>query len=319
MAHKAKVLFLFQCLFNYVINYIQKSVQEYNDRYILITCDKNGWFNSLDDIFERLYNHLMFIWQLVISFIAGGLLIAFQTFLGERVPLKWRGMVLTIPTTLALGLLFIGLIKSVHDIPEVVKIIPAALAPDYLFVLFFALFSRYSLTKAMLGGMAVWFVSAIALLRFPPSTLPISIFLYGLPVIAAAYLLISRMHQITAIAPVAITVRRTVIRSLIGGSIVVLIVVLSKFIGNSWGGVFSTFPAAFSSTFLIYYLAHGKEIIPSVGKSMFFPGAVGFMLYAITAAYSFPHFGIWMGTLIAYVITIPFYILYPIIKNEFIK
>ena len=252
----------------------------------------------------------MFTIQVFISFFVGGLFIALQTFFGERVPLRWRGVVLTIPTTLALGLFFIGLTKTPVDVAQAVTIIPAALGPDYLFVLSFAFFSQFNLMAGFVASFSVWIVSSGLLLYFPPVDLITSILFYGAPSVLIAYLLVSQLQQTTTIIPVPMTWKRITVRSLIGGSVVALIVILSKTLGNNWGGLFSTFPAAFSATFLIYYFVHGKKIIPSVAKSLFFPGAIGFTLYAVIAGLTIPKFGIWAGTLISYIVTIPFYYFY---------
>ncbi|HYV33247.1 MAG TPA: DUF3147 family protein, partial [Candidatus Limnocylindria bacterium] len=127
---------------------------------------------------------------------------------------------------------------------------------------------------------------------------------------------ISKLKQNTALIAVPLTKRIIFVRSIIGGTIIALTVILAKTLGNSWGGLFATFPAAFTSTFLIYYLAHGKQVIASVGKSTFFPGAIGFSLYAVLAAFAFPKFGIWIGVLVPYIIIIPFYYFYTQLRTK---
>lgn len=243
---------------------------------------------------------MLFYLQLIISFFFGGLFIALQTLIGERVTGFWRSLVITIPSTMALGFLFIGLYKTPNDVVDVARIVPAALGPDYVFVMLFALFSRFGLFHALGLGLLGWCFSAFAILTFPPETFENSIFLYGLPMILICYFVTRRLPQTGDLKPFHITGKTIVLRSLIGGSIITLIVLLSKTWGNIWGGLFSAFPAAFSSTFIIYYLLHGKHVIPSVAKSFFFPGFFGFVIYAVVAAASFPASGIWIGTLLAY-------------------
>lgn len=74
---------------------------------------------------------MIFYIQLIVSFLVGGLFIALQTLIAERVSTLWRGVVLTIPSTLALGLFFIGLAKSPQDVVEASQIVPIALGIDY--------------------------------------------------------------------------------------------------------------------------------------------------------------------------------------------
>jgi uncharacterized membrane protein (GlpM family) len=256
----------------------------------------------------------MFTVQLVTSFLAGGIFIALQTLFGERVPLKWRGAVLTIPSTMALGFIFIALTKTPQDTREASIVIPAAIAVDYIFVLIFAYLSKFNQAISFIGGFASWAVSAFALIKFPPENFTLSL-AYCIPPILIMYFLIRKLPQETKIEPVPMTIQHTLIRSFIGGSIITTIVILSNTFGNVWGGLFTVFPAAYTATFLIYYRTHGKKIIPSIAKSFFFPGIPGFIIYAYIAGITFPIIGIWLGTLAAYAGTAAFYLIYNFAKN----
>lgn len=253
--------------------------------------------------------------QIIISFIAGGIFICMQTLLAERVPVRWRGLVLTVPTTMALGFFFIGLTKSVYDIPEVATFFPAALMPDYIFVAAFAFLAQYSLALSFVVSYALWALFAYIIVSYPPETFLSSTFLYSLPIIVILYFLIKKLPQVTALVPVPFNVKHVLIRSLIGGTIIASVVILSKTLGNIWGSLFSAFPAAFSATLMIYYVVHGKQIIPSVAKSMFFPGVIGYILYAGVAILAFPRFGIWYGTLACYAVVIPFCYAYSVVMK----
>lgn len=252
----------------------------------------------------------MFIIQLIVSFLAGGLFIALQTLIGERVPLKWRGAVLTIPSTMALGLLFIGLTKTPGDVTQATIVIPAALAPDYIWVLAFALLSRFNLIISFPGSFVIWAIFAFLLIKFPPANFLISLIAYCIPIVIICYLIIKKLPQSTTLTPVPMTLKHAAIRSFIGGSIITTIVILSSTLGNIYGGIFSVFPAAYTATFLIYSQVHGKKIIPAVAKSFFMPGIPGFIIYAYIAGATFPVIGIWLGTLAAYAGTAVFYLVY---------
>lgn len=243
----------------------------------------------------------MFLLQLIISFLAGGLFIALQTLIAERVKGAWRGIVLTIPSTMALGIFFVGIVKSSADVVEATRIIPAALGPDYLFVAIFALLARFGFFISLAGGFLTWAAGAALLFFFPPASFLTSTFLYGIPPICLGYLLIKSIAQETELKKFPMTPAIIATRSLIGGSIIALIVFLANTAGNFWAGLFSAFPAAFTSTFIIYYKSQGRGAIPHVACSMFFPGAIGFMIYAWIAALTFPAWGVWLGTLASYI------------------
>ncbi len=257
----------------------------------------------------------MFITRAVISFIIGGLFIALQTIIAERAPLRWRGTILTIPSTSAISFFFIGLTKQPGDITEVAKFFPASLAVCYVFVFVFAILSKSNIYKSLFSSFIIWAVCAFIIVKFPPHSFFTSIFIYYLPVLLLTYWGVKNLPQTTTITPVLFTPKIVFFRSLIGGLIVILAVVLSKILGNIWGGLFSAFPAAFTSTFLIYYQAHGKNIIPSVAKSLFFPGSIGFIIYALMAAFTFPRYGVWLGTLSSYATVTLFFLFYQFIKK----
>ncbi len=258
----------------------------------------------------------IFIFRAIISFIVGGLFISLQTLLAERVPLRWRGIVLTIPSTLAMGLFFIGLTKGPTEVAPVAVIsVAATFTCVYIFALAFAFFSRWGAFIAMAAAFVFWALSAAFLLIFPPQSFGIAL-LIGIPVFIIVYYLANKLPHFTHITPVPFTAKHIILRALFAGLVVVTTVVSARTLGNVWGGLFSTFPAVFSTTLLIYYFAHGKDIIPAVVKSFFFPGAICFALYAITASISFPRFGIWIGTLISYLVVAVFIFLFQKIKGN---
>lgn len=245
--------------------------------------------------------------QLITSFIVGGLFIAMQTLIGERVPLRWRGVALTAPTTMALSLFFVGLTKSPQDITEMSLIIPAAIAPDYIFILIFAILSRFGLVLSLAISYIVWGILGYTLLQFPPETFAESVFLYAAPVVIITYLIIRKLPQVTNLKTFPMNSKHILIRSLLGGTIILTVVILAKTVGNFWGGLFSMFPTSFLATFIIYYTLQGRHVMPSVAKSLFWPGIPGFIIYLCTAILTFPEYGIWIGTLLSYLATFAFF------------
>lgn len=251
---------------------------------------------------------MIYTLQLITAFVAGGLLLSLQTLIGERVPLQWRGAVLGFPSTIALSLLFIGLTKSVDDIPTVTRLFTAAIAGSSVFVLAFTLLSKFKLPIALLGGYLAWIATAYLLITFPPHNLYSAFFVYALPVMMISYLLIKRLPQKEKLTPVPFRLKFLLVRAVLAGSIIVAAVILSKELNNIWGGIFAGFPAAFSATMIIYYQVHGKSVIPAVAKTLYFPGMLGLILYAWTASLVFPLYGVWLGTLLSYLAVGIFYL-----------
>ena len=102
---------------------------------------------------------MLFNLQLLISFILGGLFIALQSLIAERVKGFWRNIVLTVPSTMALGLFFIGLTKTPQDVVQASLMVPAGLSADYIFVMFFALLARFNFYISLIGSLSAWAIS----------------------------------------------------------------------------------------------------------------------------------------------------------------
>ncbi len=254
--------------------------------------------------------------QLAASFIVGGLVIALQTLLAERVPQKWSGIALTIPTTMGMGLFFIAITKSVADIPEVALIMPAGIIPSYTFVLIFSYLVRYGLWRALLPTYLVWGALSYTLISFPPTSYFESTFIYCLPLILILYLLTKKPKKSIKLKSFPINKKHVLMRALIGGTIIFLATLLAKIAGNHWGGLFALFPAAFSSTFIIYYYLQGPEVIPQVVRSIFWPGPIGFIIFGYIASITFPEYGIWIGLLSSYAGALLFFWLWVQLKHR---
>jgi len=242
----------------------------------------------------------LFVIQLITSFLVGGLFIALQTLIAERVPLFWRGIVLTIPSTMAMGLLFIGLSKSPIDAVQAISIMPLAEGICYAYLLIFILFTlKFNLIISIIGSLTSWAIFAFLALKFTPENFWIAM-IYLIIIIIFTYPIINKQHQNTHLKAFPLNWKHISLRAFLSGIIIFLAVLLSKILGNTWGGLFSTFPAVFTSTLTIYYHLQGKTVLPAVGKSLYFPGVFVFVVYMIMVMITFPRFGIWLGTLFSY-------------------
>ena len=107
------------------------------------------------------------------------------------------------------------------------------------------------------------------------------------------------------------------IRGFISGFIIALSVIIAKIGGPILGGLFATFPAMFTSTFLITYFAHGASFSAAVAKSSLF-ALVSIAIFVLVARYAFVPFGIVWGSLIALAVSYLYaYLLYQhVIKKH---
>ena len=119
----------------------------------------------------------LFLIQLIISFVVGGLFIALLTLVAERVSLKWRGAVLSLPSTVVISFFFIGLTKSPADVTgAAIASVAGTLASSFIFVLVFSFLARWNLFISLAGAFAAWACSTYVLLAFPPHSFFSAIF-----------------------------------------------------------------------------------------------------------------------------------------------
>jgi uncharacterized membrane protein (GlpM family) len=103
-------------------------------------------------------------------------------------------------------------------------------------------------------------------------------------------------------------------RSVFAGSVIALALLLSKFIGPVWGGLFAVFPAAFSSSLYLLSKKHGFEFVSAVTRTMPF-GSIGTAIFAIALYFSIPYLDFLPALVASYGISL----VYAIIMYKFLN
>jgi hypothetical protein len=84
---------------------------------------------------------------------------------------------------------------------------------------------------------------------------------------------------------------------------------MSQFGGPVLGGIFSAFPAVFTSTLYIVNKNRGIEFSRSITKPLMISATLTVIPYSIAVRYIYPYMGIWIGTLVSYALITPFVVL----------
>lgn len=249
----------------------------------------------------------IFVIQLIISFIVGGGVIALLSFLAERVNSHIAGIILTFPTTVALGFFFLGWTLSSE---AVANIVPATLIPLGLSILFAAVYSYvaeycakiienkiWQIIVSFIVSIGLWFALAIPIVILKLNILIVGVIGYFL-LILITHILLQRKHYEKPIS-LKYTIGQKIGRAIFVGFIIVLIVFFGKTLSPFWGGMFAMFPAAFSSLMMIIHWYYGpKSLFPTMQKAAI--GSISIFVYVITVMFVFPTIGFIAGTLFAY-------------------
>lgn len=252
-------------------------------------------------------NKIFYI-QLITSFIAGGVFIAFLTFIAEKVSVRFSGIILSLPSTAALGFLFLGWVLSPG---EVADIVPSILIPLGLTALFPALYiyiaeflDNLVKVKTLQIGLScvlsilIWFILSLPVTMGEFNDLLIGLIGY-IFLVALSHLLLNRKHYKKPLAQ-SYTLIQKIGRSVFAGFIIVLVLVFGKILNPFLGGLVAVFPTAFVSSLLILHKYYKpKELLPTFRRVPL--GTITLLVYSIIVMITFPELGIILGTIISYV------------------
>jgi hypothetical protein len=119
----------------------------------------------------------------------------------------------------------------------------------------------------------------------------------GYSLIAAV---MSRVNH-TIVKRVPLTPAAMLLRVAISASIVLLITGIAQWVGPNLAGIFSAFPLVVYPLVLLVHLNHGVDSARTVLKN--FPrGLWTVLLYSITVYFTYPALGVYLGTVIAYIV-----------------
>lgn len=180
--------------------------------------------------------------QLLVSFLVGGMFVAVQSLIAERVSPTTAGIILTLPSTLGISFIFISLALSPQAIGDIVPLIPLTFGISLLFVVTYVYASPLfhskstSMILCSLLATAVWLALTIPLAIYRFSSLPLSLLGFGVLAVIAHDFLRRGKQQGEAPAKHQYTLLEIGIRSCAAGTLIAVVVLLSKTLGHFWGG-----------------------------------------------------------------------------------
>jgi hypothetical protein len=106
-------------------------------------------------------------------------------------------------------------------------------------------------------------------------------------------------------------------RAIFSGLVTALAVALTRLGGPILGGIFAVFPAVYVSTLVITYQSHGINFSRAITKTLLPSGVLTVLIYALATRYLFLIWGIALGTLGAYSVSIlSAYLLYRLTEKR---
>ncbi len=252
--------------------------------------------------------------QLLVSFLVGGALITILSLIAENTNQHISGIILMFPTTLVLGFFFLG---WTTDANKVSNVIPATFIPlgivifsSVIYIYCSIFFEKYVKNKilqiaySLLSSSIIWFllVFPFALYRF--SNISVGITGFFIIIIVTHFILKNKNYDLNLTKPIY-TKNQILIRAIFTGSIIATVVFLGKILNPFWGAIFTMFPAAtFATLIILHFYYTPKQLFYFMKNAPI--GSISLFLYSISVMFLFPKFGIWIGTLFSYFISLAF-------------
>ncbi|MFH1276549.1 MAG: DUF3147 family protein [Candidatus Woesearchaeota archaeon] len=262
----------------------------------------------------------IFLFKLILTFIVGGIWVNLGIVLAERYGTKIGGVIIGLPSTVAVTLFFIGWTQSVLFASQSTTIIPIIMGVSGLFVVIYILLAKRGFLLAIISALMFWLLFSLILVKINFNNLLYSII--GLIILMfISYFILETKSKVKSEGKQLIkyTAWQLAFRSILGGSIMVLGVFLAKVGGPLIGGAFAAFPAMFLSTIIISHFSHGKNFSAAIMKTMVVSGSVNISAYAIAVRYFYPMFGLILGTIFSFLVSfVTGYLVYQFVNKKMI-
>ena len=208
----------------------------------------------------------LFALQLLLSFVVGGTYIAATIWLAEKFGSKIGGLLLGLPSTALVSLAFIGWTQGTAAVESATLVMPVSVVAVTAFLVLFQRLQRHGLVKAYAGAIMGWFVFSLPLVLLSIDSMAISVAFAVVALLAGRFFSPSTPDQKTV--QNRFDKNEFLARAAFCGLVIAVAVFLAKTQGPVWGGVFSMFPAAFSSSIILLWHKQGARFTGSVVQSM---------------------------------------------------
>lgn len=261
-------------------------------------------------------NSVFFI-KLILSFLVGSSYILFSTIASDKLGSKIGGLITGLPSTVLLGLLFIGWTQNPDASVEATTLIPAIIGVACLFLITYVFLIKRNVWVAIFASTLIWTFTAYLLMSSHITSFFVSLVIF-LVFFLIAYFFVTHIFIIPSSKGnrIVYSPKILLLRGLLSGLIVSLSVISAKVGGPLLGGIISAFPATFGSTLIITYFAHGPTFSASVAKNSLYAW-VSTLIFLVVARYTINPIGILWGSLLALIVCyISAYFIYKYILRK---
>jgi uncharacterized membrane protein (GlpM family) len=259
-----------------------------------------------------------FLLHLVLAFAVGSIWVPLVTVIAERAGSVAGGIVGGLPSTGALSFFFIGINQSSAAAVQATTVFPLVFGFTCAYLLLYAFFAQRGFRFGLSVSLLMWFAVSALIDVFSPKSFAFSL-VGGVLVLAVTNYLLAERLSLRSCPPekVRYTTLQLLGRGVLAGALVLVAVTANQIGGPVLGGIFSSFPAVFTSTLYIVNTSRGTDFSRSVTKPLAVSSTLTVIPYCIAIRYTYPILGIWLGTISSYAMIIPLgYLAYRLVCAE---
>ena len=248
--------------------------------------------------------------RLLLAFAVGSLWVTAITIFADRKGSVFGGILGGIPSTAAFSFFFIGINQSPAAAVHATAVFPLAFAVTSAYLFFYAFFTQKGFIRGISISLLIWFTISGLIVISGFNDFAVSLD-GGVVISFLTYFGFAKRLKLENFKPEKklYTIQGIALRGIGAGSLVALSVLLSQVGGSVLGGIAAAFPAVFTSTLIILNRTKGLEFSRSITKPFVFSSILTVIPYCVAVRYFYPTLGVWVGTLVSYILVVPLAIL----------
>ncbi len=255
----------------------------------------------------------IFIIKLIISI---GVVIGLS-FIAENVSPKLAGILSGCPTGSAISLFFFGLEIGPEFAGEsaLFNIFGTSACLVFLYVYYQVSLrvKRFVILQSSVIGIITFLISIYGLqfLSNMPTYLSVGFSIFIVLLFAHLFKRIDNIQVTKKSKP---TLLQMAIRGGLAATIILGLTGIANSVGAKWAGLISAFPTTLFPLLLIIHYTYSKEHVHSIIKNV--PtGTFSLILYALSVSFTYPKYGIGIGTIVSYSVVVTYLIAFRFFNN----
>jgi hypothetical protein len=248
------------------------------------------------------------IFHLSLGFTAGGAWVALIAWFGELRGSRIGGFVAGLPSTVAVGFLFIGWNQFASVAVEATTTFPLFYSFAGVFLLCFSVLAERwgKFWRTLIASILLWFILTSLVVISGVQSFSVCLISCVLISIVVYWLFAKKQALPRRTSEKRSTGFEVFLRFFIGGSIVSLAVLTSQIAGPHIGVIPTSFPAISCSTLYVLNRTHGLQFSRAFTMPIMVTAMLTVVPFVVAVRVLYPLVGIWFGTLGSYIIAIPF-------------